>query len=75
MQSMKLDPQGRYIKNWCNELEKLSEYIIHTPWAIKNPFFKTNSSYPQLIGCERYSNIDKYARKRRYKKLEKLSKS
>jgi deoxyribodipyrimidine photo-lyase len=45
-QSLRFDPQGKFIKKYVPELDKLSEDEIHSPWLSQN----TNKiNYPKPI--------------------------
>lgn len=63
-QSFLQDPKGIFIKKWVNELEKLPDYLVHTPWnmtTLDKLFydFDVNKNYlPPII-----NNIDKYESK------------
>ena len=32
VQSQKFDPEGKYIRKWCPELENVPDDYIHDPW-------------------------------------------
>lgn len=84
VQSQKFDPEGKYIRMWCPELENVPLDYIHDPWNMPaalqkkvkvqiggKPADASIASYPTPITCTKYTSAE--AAKKIKRKSEKAA--
>ena len=72
VQSQKFDPEGKYIRMWCPELENVPDDYIHDPWNMpaqlqkkvkvqiggEQPTDLSIKYYPEPVTCAKYTSAE-----------------